>query len=86
MLMNRELHVKATSSLVGGVERRRDVWPSKEEAYAVLKGRGAWRAWEGRVLGRFVVSLFLVLFFQVVEHGFILGWNLGTWLEAAADR
>ncbi|PPQ76614.1 hypothetical protein CVT26_012740, partial [Gymnopilus dilepis] len=54
MLMNRELHVKATSSLVGGVERRRDVWPSKEEAYAVLKGRGAWRAWDGRVLRRFV--------------------------------
>ncbi len=45
----------ATTMLVGGAERRRDCWPSKEDAYNVLKARGTWKAWDDRVLRIYVV-------------------------------
>ena len=45
----------ATSMLVGGAERRRDCWPSKADAYKVLKARGTWKAWDDRVLRTYVV-------------------------------
>lgn len=45
--------------LTEGSIRRRDVWPSREEAYKLLKARPAWRAWDDRVLRAYVVSAML---------------------------
>jgi hypothetical protein len=47
--------------LTEGSINRRDVWPSREEAYKLLKARQAWRIWDDRVLRLFVVSLVLHL-------------------------
>ncbi|KAG6901619.1 hypothetical protein C0995_009959 [Termitomyces sp. Mi166 len=49
--------------LVKGAVNRRDIWPSYEEAYKLLKSRPAWKVWDDRVLKIFVVSarIFLVL-------------------------
>jgi len=46
----------ATDILVSGAEKRRDIWPSKEEAYQALKSRGTWKSWDDRVLRSYVVS------------------------------
>ncbi|KAJ6590066.1 Alpha/beta hydrolase family-domain-containing protein [Mycena vulgaris] len=40
--------------LTEGSMGRRDVWPSRAEAYRLLKARSAWRAWDDRVLSVFV--------------------------------
>ncbi|KAF8912211.1 Alpha/beta hydrolase fold-1 [Gymnopilus junonius] len=56
MTMQRELHMKATNILVNGGEKRRDIWPSKEEAYNILKSRGTWKSWDDRVLRNYVES------------------------------
>ncbi|KAJ7099440.1 Alpha/beta hydrolase fold-1 [Mycena belliarum] len=42
--------------LTEGAAARRDVWPSRAEAYRALKARPAWRAWDDRVLRIFVES------------------------------
>ncbi|KAI9056283.1 alpha/beta-hydrolase [Trametes sanguinea] len=36
--------------LLEGAEKRRDVWPSRAEAWAQFTSRPAWRAWDERVL------------------------------------
>ena len=43
--------------LVKGAINRRDIWPSREEAYKTLKSRGVWKAWDDRVLRIFVVCV-----------------------------
>ncbi|CAA7261886.1 unnamed protein product [Cyclocybe aegerita] len=40
----------AVRMLVSGGEKRRDIWPSRAEAYALLRARGTWKAWDERVL------------------------------------
>ncbi|KAF9068271.1 Alpha/beta hydrolase fold-1 [Rhodocollybia butyracea] len=42
------------ANLPKGSEGRRDIWPSQEEAYKVLKARKAWKIWDDRVLRIFV--------------------------------
>ncbi|KAH7925336.1 alpha/beta-hydrolase [Leucogyrophana mollusca] len=37
-----------------GALNRRDIWPSTEEAYRIMKGRPSWRAWDDRVLRVYV--------------------------------
>lgn len=39
-----------TTFLADGSSRRRDIWPSKEEAYKLLKTRSPWKGWDDRVL------------------------------------
>ncbi|KAF7371109.1 AB hydrolase-1 domain-containing protein [Mycena sanguinolenta] len=41
-------------SLTEGSATRRDIWPSRAEAYRLLKARPAWRVWDDRVLQIFV--------------------------------
>jgi len=48
---------KLSQTLIDGAVNRRDIWPSSEEAYKVLKARPAWKAWDDRVLKIFVVSV-----------------------------
>lgn len=50
---------KLSDMLVSGAVNRRDIWPSREEAYKSLKARPAWKAWDDRVLKIFVVSVIL---------------------------
>lgn len=45
---------KLSDMLVSGAVNRRDIWPSREEAYKSLKARPAWKAWDDRVLKIFV--------------------------------
>ncbi|KAJ6605076.1 Alpha/beta hydrolase fold-1 [Mycena sp. CBHHK59/15] len=40
--------------LAGGSANRRDIWPSREEAYNVLKSRPAWKIWDDRILRLYV--------------------------------
>ncbi|KAJ7643228.1 Alpha/beta hydrolase fold-1 [Mycena rosella] len=40
--------------LTDGSAHRRDVWPSRADAYRLLKARPPWRAWDDRVLRIFV--------------------------------
>lgn len=55
MIMADRFGGPARNFLVTGAEKRRDIWPSKEEAYKVMKGRGTWKSWDDRVLKNFVV-------------------------------
>ncbi|KAG6817019.1 hypothetical protein H0H87_000641 [Tephrocybe sp. NHM501043] len=52
------MHVKFTGKpaemLESGSINRRDIWPSSEEAYRLLKSRPAWKVWDDRVLRIFV--------------------------------
>ncbi|KAF8902627.1 Alpha/beta hydrolase family-domain-containing protein [Gymnopilus junonius] len=55
LMMVPEAAVKhATDVVVRGSEKRRDIWPSKEDAYRTLKARGTWKTWDDRVLRSFV--------------------------------
>ncbi|KAJ2914575.1 hypothetical protein MD484_g5853, partial [Candolleomyces efflorescens] len=56
MCMHERFGGTAKEFLVGGAERRRDTWPSKEEAYKIMKARGTWKTWDERVLRIFVAS------------------------------
>ncbi|KAJ7671263.1 Alpha/beta hydrolase fold-1 [Mycena polygramma] len=40
--------------LTEGAMQRRDVWPSREEAYRSMKARPPWKAWDDRVLKLYV--------------------------------
>ncbi|KIK62974.1 hypothetical protein GYMLUDRAFT_41275 [Collybiopsis luxurians FD-317 M1] len=42
--------------LPAGSEARKDIWPSQEEAYQMLKARKTWQRWDDRVLKIFVES------------------------------
>ena len=55
MSMDKKTGRKAGALLGGGANNRRDVWPSKEEAYQIFKSRGTWKAWDDRVLRNYVV-------------------------------
>ncbi|KAF8958329.1 hypothetical protein BDZ97DRAFT_1842168 [Flammula alnicola] len=46
MIMSAKFGIAAANMLVQGAEKRRDIWPSKEEAYKLLKARGTWKAAE----------------------------------------
>jgi hypothetical protein len=55
--MPREYTGPAGNMLSSGAEKRRDTWPSKEEAYKIMKSRGVWSTWDDRVLRLFIVRL-----------------------------
>lgn len=59
MIMPAEFGAAAKDMLVNGAINRRDTWPSKEDAYNILKSRGSWKSWDDRVLKIYVVSVFL---------------------------
>lgn len=84
MIMNNELNIKATHGLVAGAERRRDIWPSKEEAYKALKSRGTWKTWDDRVLRNYVVSFELAIGVDNQLNFFFLGLTLGIWDATSA--
>lgn len=56
MAMGQRFSAAAATRFVGGSIKRRDIWPSREEAYTSLKARPAWKVWDDRVLKIFVVS------------------------------
>ncbi|KAJ7177600.1 Alpha/beta hydrolase fold-1 [Mycena filopes] len=45
---------KLMNMLTNGSDNRRDVWPSREAAYASFKARQPWKSWDDRVLGKYV--------------------------------
>ncbi|KAF5337468.1 hypothetical protein D9757_002417 [Collybiopsis confluens] len=47
---------QSAMKLSAGSENRRDIWPSIEEAYKMLKARKTWQTWDDRVLKIFVES------------------------------
>ncbi|KDR77355.1 hypothetical protein GALMADRAFT_246742 [Galerina marginata CBS 339.88] len=51
-----EKYMGENNFLAGGSEKRRDIWPSKEEAYKLLKSRGTWKSWDDRILKIYVES------------------------------
>ena len=56
MSMDKETEKKAGARFGGGPANRRDLWPSREEAYRYLKVRGMWKTWDDRVLRNYVVG------------------------------
>ncbi|KAG6853401.1 hypothetical protein C0991_004734 [Blastosporella zonata] len=48
MAMHPKFVGKPSEMLIGGAKSRRDIWPSAEEAYKLLKGRPAWKIWDDR--------------------------------------
>ncbi|KIM38787.1 hypothetical protein M413DRAFT_237250 [Hebeloma cylindrosporum] len=42
------------SNLFLGAQKRRDIWPSAEEAYRFMKSRPTWKVWDDRVLRIYV--------------------------------
>ncbi|KAG6909417.1 hypothetical protein DXG01_000570 [Tephrocybe rancida] len=54
MSMHAKFMGKPSEMLVSGAVNRRDIWPSSEEAYKLLKSRPAWKVWDDRVLRIFV--------------------------------
>lgn len=52
---------KLMNLLTEGSGSRRDIWPSREEAYKSLKERRAWKSWDDRVLRIYVVRATLRL-------------------------
>ncbi|KAG5340402.1 hypothetical protein C0989_001725 [Termitomyces sp. Mn162] len=54
MSMNPKFMEGPSQMLVKGAINRRDVWPSYEDAYTLLKSRPAWKVWDDRVLRIFV--------------------------------
>jgi hypothetical protein len=57
MMMAQEFSAQITTNLSGGSENRRDIWPSKHEAYTIMKSRATWKKWDDRVLRIYTVSL-----------------------------
>ena len=56
MMMAHEFLAQITTNLSGGSENRRDIWPSKQEAYTIMKTRATWKKWDDRVLRTYTVS------------------------------
>ncbi|KAJ6516468.1 Alpha/beta hydrolase fold-1 [Mycena sanguinolenta] len=54
MGMNTEVCTKMREMLTKGSANRRDIWPSRAEAYRLFKARTAYRDWDDRVLRIFV--------------------------------
>jgi len=54
MAMEQRFTGEPSRMLVGGAISRRDIWPSSEEAYSLLKARPSWKVWDDRVLKIFV--------------------------------
>ncbi|KAF7354814.1 Abhydrolase domain-containing protein mpaH [Mycena sanguinolenta] len=54
MGMNTEVCTKMREMLTKGSANRRDIWPSRAEAYRLFKARAAYREWDDRVLRIFV--------------------------------
>lgn len=55
MTLGQKYSGKTSVTLANGAVNRRDIWPSREEAYKLLKARPAWKSWDDRVLKIFVV-------------------------------
>lgn len=52
-------HQRTFGSLVdlaGGAVRRRDVWPTRENAWETFMSRPSWQVWDERILKIYVVS------------------------------
>ncbi|KAJ6516463.1 Alpha/beta hydrolase fold-1 [Mycena sanguinolenta] len=54
MGMNTDVTLKMGKLLTKMTENRRDIWPSRTEAYRLLKARAAYRDWDDRVLRIYV--------------------------------
>ncbi|KAF7354812.1 AB hydrolase-1 domain-containing protein [Mycena sanguinolenta] len=50
MGMNMDVALKVGELLAKATESRRDIWPSRAEAYRLLKARAAYRQWDDRLL------------------------------------
>ena len=66
------------NNLFLGAQKRRDIWPSAEEAYMFLKSRPTWKVWDDRILRIYVVCI-VCLTFEVVgdPDSFFFSRNLG---------
>lgn len=53
--------------LASGSQSRRDIWPSAEEAYKMLKTRRTWQSWDDRVLKLFVVCISSVRYYTFYD-------------------
>ncbi|KAG7451534.1 uncharacterized protein BT62DRAFT_927244 [Guyanagaster necrorhizus] len=54
MTMNQDHSYAPGTYLLNASQNRRDIWPSKEEAYIIMKSRKGLQAWDDRVLRLFV--------------------------------
>jgi len=53
MLMSKANAEKFGSGLTDGAMARRDIWPTREDAFKAFSGRKSFKAWDARVLGIF---------------------------------
>jgi hypothetical protein len=56
MLFSFEMMKEQFNAGEAGALKRRDIWPSREDAYHSMKLRSTFQAWDDRVLRIFVVS------------------------------
>lgn len=68
-----------------GSKGRRDIWSSKEDAYATLKSRPAWEIWDDRVLRLYAVRRFFLFFFSPPLCGGTNRADVGEGDEVASD-
>lgn len=55
MLLRKPLPGESELDLVSGAVKRRDIWPSREEALKALQARPSFKVWDPRILEIFVV-------------------------------
>lgn len=68
-----------------GSKGRRDIWSSKEDAYATLKSRPAWEIWDDRVLRLYAVRRFFLFIFSPPLCGGTNRADVGEGDEVASD-
>lgn len=82
MSMNQAAMAASAGFLWKGAEKRRDIWPSTDQAYEILKSRKAWKIWDDRVLKIYVVSVLQIYpIIRVITNKF-----LGIYRTKVSDR
>jgi hypothetical protein len=80
MILSIEMILKRPNPFVELTSKRRDIWPSRTEAYNALKIRPVFRDWDDKVLKNFVVRQ---------QHSYVvivmLNLFVGAWSKAIAD-
>lgn len=72
------------NNLFLGAQKRRDIWPSAEEAYTFLKSRPTWKVWDDRILRIYVVRV-LSFWYPSLVILIVFASSQGIWNARVAD-
>lgn len=85
MLLRAPRPGEPTLDLVGGAVKRRDVWPSREEALRTLQMRPSFKVWDPRILEIFVVRALSCRHKRPLYQTFLLPVDVESGPERLAD-